>query len=581
MINTSKNDEVSDSELDSGSDLENYSYSDSEYIPKKKNKRKGNSDPCRIITRSKKKINKRVKNTNKDDSDASDIELGSDTELSEDSDLYEESKLGISSKVDSFVNIIANGLNDDKNAWTFDLSKQDIETYSDSYDKIYKELSYCPTVGDVLKTHMCFTDKCNIIEKINIYNNIAPNTYEKAELRKQIIKLFRTHTVSSLETVEKELISFQSDSLKTQILMLPSSYKNKQLIYNKYLHLQSLNSMSSEYPKLKIWIQNALKMPYKINKNINFVNHRNGLWDYLKSVRTILDDSIYGMNNVKTQIICILNSMITGNGKPTGIAMVGPQGVGKTEMAYAISRAISLPFVSIPMGGASSGEVLTGISYSYEGSQPGEIFNSLNQMEQLNGIIFMDEIDKVSKTTHGDEISKLLLHITDTTQNHNFTDKYMGNQFQIDLSQVLFIYSLNYINLMNKTLRDRISIIQVDGYTNAEKSEIAEKYLIPKINKTLNIDKYDITVNKEALQYIIRETNKEYTFETMQDGKSGVRQLKHKLEILFNKINLQITKSQSTSNSDKIKMPYNITKSDIDKFKLFKEKNITQLSMYT
>ena len=577
--------DVSDSELDSGTDLDK--YSDGEYVPHKKTKRK--RSPYRVVTRSQSKFTKRqtrqTRQTrrgrannirHKDDSDASDIELGSDSSDESDTpdtpDESKDEKTSTPIDVDSLLNMLVDSANS-TNTWKTGLTQRDILKYEKHYTKIIDDITYCPKIYDVLKSNMTFVDKCNIVEKINIYNNIAPNTHEKAEIRKQIIKLFKTHTNVSLESEEKKLVSVQTESLKTQILSLPTSYKNKQLIYNKYIHLQSLNVMSSEYPKLKIWIQNALKMPYVINNPIKFDDDRNKLWSYLKNVRYVLDETIYGMDKVKTQIICILNSMITGNGKPTGIAMVGPQGVGKTELAHAISRATRLPFVSIPMGGASSGEVLTGISYSYEGSQPGEIFNSISQMKQLNGIIFMDEIDKISKTSHGEEISKLLLHITDTTQNHNFTDKYLGNQFQIDLSHILFVYSLNYAHLMNKTLKDRISIIQVDGYTNAEKTEIANKYIIPKLIKTLGISKYNITITDNAMQYIITETNKDYSFETMKDGKSGVRQLKHKLNTLFNKINLEITKNYD--------MDYKITKEIIDKFKIFKPKSITHLSMYS
>lgn len=571
----------SGSELDSGSDLD--VYSDSEYIPKKRTKRK--LSQCKIVTRSQTRMAKRqairtkikprqtrpTRANNirhKDDSDASDIELGSDT-TEEESDDEEEKK---TFDVESLMNLIVDTVNT-KDNWKTGLSKKQISLYEKQYNKIQQDIAYCPQIFDILKSNMTFAEKCNIIEKINIYNNIVPNTYEKVELRKQIIKLFKSHTSKSLETEEKKLVPTQGESLKTQILSLPFSYVNKQYIYNKYLHLQSLNPLSSEYPKLKIWVQNALRMPYKINKIIEFDDKRKGLWEYLKNVRYILDENVYGMEKVKNQLISIINSMITGNSKPTSIAMVGPQGVGKTELAHAISKAISLPFVSIPMGGATSGEYLTGISYSYEGSQPGEIFNSISQMKQLNGIIFMDEIDKISTTSRGEEISKLLLHITDTTQNHNFTDKYLGNQFQIDLSHILFIYSLNYVHLMNKTLKDRVSIIQVDGYTNSEKAQIAKKYLIPKIIKTLGVDNYNITITDDALQYVIAETNKNYSFETSKDGKSGVRQLKHKLFTIFNKINLEITKHHSSK--------YTITRDVIDKFKIFKQQSISHLSMYT
>ena len=125
---------------------------------------------------------------------------------------------------------------------------------------------------------------------------------------------------------------------------------------------------------------------------------------------------------------------------------------------------------------------------------------------------------------------------------------------------------------MNKTLRDRVSVIQVDGYTNAEKTEIAKKYIIPKIIKVLGVSKYNISITDTAIQYLITETNKNYSFETMKDGKSGVRQLKHALNTLFNKVNLEITKHRT--------LDFKITKDVIDKFNIFNPKSIMHLSMY-
>ena len=256
------------------------------------------------------------------------------------------------------------------------------------------------------------------------------------------------------------------------------------------------------------------------------------------------------------------------NAKGLNMALVGPQGTGKTMLAHAVAKAVSLPFVSIPMGGARDASFLDGHGYTYEGSCAGAVVNALIKSKQLNSIFFLDEIDKISKTYHGEEISKLLLHITDSTQNHGFKDKYIGNDIAIDLSNVWFIYSLNYIKELDKTLKDRLNIIVLDGYDTKEKTDILNEFILPTGLKNIGLCDGDITFSKDASKHLIEMTDKLYTTATKcAKGKSGVRQLKHAVNNILTKINmLRYTEDVDLAMSYKIKdfkLPFQVDRKHI------------------
>jgi ATP-dependent Lon protease len=268
------------------------------------------------------------------------------------------------------------------------------------------------------------------------------------------------------------------------------------------------------------------------------------------------------------------------------LALIGPQGVGKTALANALANAIDLEFVQINLGGCTDSSFLLGHSYTYEGSAPGIIVDSVIKMKSKNGIIFFDEIDKISKTCSGDEISKSLLHIIDRTQNFQFKDKYLGD-FKIDLSKIWFIFSLNYENELDKTLKDRLNIIHIDGYTKTEKTDIVLKYLLPKYLKKINMKISDITFTDKALKYIIDKTNELYDTSTCDNnGLSGVRQLEnciqqilHKLSFIKNSNNFELF-SGSFKLSKPIILPYVITTNSIEELGIFKKNESSYNSMY-
>jgi ATP-dependent Lon protease len=229
-----------------------------------------------------------------------------------------------------------------------------------------------------------------------------------------------------------------------------------------------------------------------------------------------------------------------------------------------ISKILGREFAFISLGGAGDASFLEGHSYTYEGSMWGRIVQILIDSKCMNPVIYFDELDKLSDSARGQEITGILTHLIDKSQNSQFHDKYFS-EVDFDLSKCLFIFSYNDENLVNPILKDRMYRIKTKGYDCAEKLVIAKKYMLPKIREQVNFQEGDIVIPDDVLQYIIstpRFTQKE----------EGVRNLNRCLEIIHTKLNL--FRLMRTENDDipilgkkvdiKVTFPYTVSKKDVD-----------------
>ena len=337
--------------------------------------------------------------------------------------------------------------------------------------------------------------------------------------------------------------------MRNQIINFVNFYKNNQSVIESLLQFQKPNAIEN-LPKQ---IRNGL---------IKITEKQTTLKNMIKGVSNILDESVYGHRNAKRQIERVIGQWVSGEQKGYCFGFEGPPGLGKTSLAkHGISKCLvdkdgnPRPFSFIAIGGSSNGSVLDGHNYTYVGSTWGKIVDTLIETKCMNPIIFIDELDKVSKTEHGKEIIGILTHLVDTTQNDKFQDKYFSG-IDLDLSKVLFIFSYNDVTAIDRILLDRIHRVKFDSLTIDEKIIISKKYLLKEIYDKMNLDG-SIIFKDEILKFIINN----YTNE------SGVRKLKEVLFEIISEINLNLLNTD-----EEIELPIVIDEKMI-KYHYLKERN--------
>ena len=370
---------------------------------------------------------------------------------------------------------------------------------------------------------------------------------------------------SALQQIEE--IKKHNDITKPYRLTLldatiPSQYKA--IAYRKISSLRNMEPGGGDYYKMKNWVDTFMQIPFGKYKNLP-ITIEDGVekcHDFMDNAKQILDQAVYGLNDAKLQIMQMVGQWIVNpSAIGTAIAIKGPMGTGKTTLVKeGISKILGRDFVFIALGGATDSSFLEGHSYTYEGSSWGKIVDLLIKCKSMNPVIYFDELDKISDTPKGEEIAGILTHLTDTAQNNQFHDRYFS-EIEFDLSRCLFIFSYNDESKVNKILLDRMYRIQTQGYNQAQKTTISNKYLLPKICEQVKFHLGDITIAEETLHYII--TN--YT-----DKEDGVRTLKRCLEIIYTKLNLYRLMRPDTNifeseMSIKVEFPMQVTTAIVDK----------------
>jgi ATP-dependent Lon protease len=296
------------------------------------------------------------------------------------------------------------------------------------------------------------------------------------------------------------------------------------------------------------------------------VNNMKQITDYMGNVKHTLDKAVHGHDKAKKQIERIIGQWINGEQKGACFGFEGNPGIGKTTLAKGLAEClkdengVSRPFALIALGGDSNASTLVGHSYTYVGSTWSQIIQILMDKKCMNPIIVFDEVDKISKTEHGKEITGILTHLLDPTQNDCFQDKYFSG-IDIDLSKVLFILSYNDVESIDKVLLDRVHRVKFESLSIEDKVVICNNHLLPEIYKKVGLED-TIHFTDETIKFIVEE----YTLEP------GVRKLKEKLFEIVGEINLNLLKELNTD----IVLPIVISKDDITN-KYFKDKPKTKI----
>ena len=388
----------------------------------------------------------------------------------------------------------------------------------------------------------CNTDIQNLIQNARKKNTKEYRTLISSKRSKpgNEVEYFKTkmsykeqmRVMEDLREVNKYM--YQDKPYRLSLLQSNIPPNFKAVAMQKLDALKHMRPGDSEYHKIKTWVDTFMKIPFGQYKSLT-VKLEDGIEvcnDFLEKAKTHLDNCVYGLEDAKLQIMQMLGQWITNpSALGTAIAIKGPAGSGKTTLVKeGISKILGREFAFIALGGAGDGSFLEGHSYTYEGSLWGKIVQILIDSKCMNPIIYFDELDKVSDSARGQEIIGILTHLTDTSQNNQFHDKYFS-EIDFDLSKCLFIFSYNDENLVNPILKDRMYRIQTKSYDSKEKGIISRQYLLPKIEEQVKIPSGDIIIPDETLQYII--SSQQFT-----KNEEGVRNLKRCLEIIYTKLNL-------------------------------------------
>ncbi len=290
--------------------------------------------------------------------------------------------------------------------------------------------------------------------------------------------------------------------------------------------LERMNAQSAEFSVQSNYIDTLLDLPWGEYSNDNFD---------LKHARQVLDRDHFGLEKVKERIIEHLAVLkIKGDMKSPIICLYGPPGVGKTSLGKSIAEALGRKYIRMSLGGLHDEAEIRGHRKTYIGAMPGRVLQSLKKAETSNPLFVLDEIDKLGQGVHGDP-SSALLEVLDPEQNHAFYDNYV--ELDYDLSKVMFIATSNSLNTIQPALRDRLEIIEVNGYTVEEKVEIAKRHLIPKQLRENGLKEKQITFNDAVIVKLIEE----YTNE------SGVRSLEKRIGKLIRNRAKQIAMEEKYS----------------------------------
>ena len=347
----------------------------------------------------------------------------------------------------------------------------------------------------------------------------------------------------------KEIYEYNGSNkpLRFKVIESHMDMKTKAIALENIDKMSEMDVSTGEHSKMDHWINGLMRIPFGKYNSIP-VNPESSIEEkreFIKNTYQTLDKAIYGHKEAKTHILQVIGKwMKNPDSGGNVLAIQGPMGNGKTTLVKeGISKVLNRPFHFIALGGASDSAYFDGHCYTYEGSHWGRIVQILQESKCMNPIIYFDELDKISDTNKGDEITHMLTHLTDPSQNSLFQDNYFPS-VNLDLSKALFIFSYNDESKVNRILKDRMYVINTKGFKTNEKIKICNEYLIPDIFSTFAFSKEEILFSDEIIKNIIEK----YT-----GGEEGVRNLKRCIETIVSKINIHILSDGGEGLSFKLK----------------------------
>jgi len=340
----------------------------------------------------------------------------------------------------------------------------------------------------------------------------------RGRVKKQMEKSQREYYLNEqVKAIQKELgdsdEGAEFDELQDKINSTEMSSDAKEKCLSELKKLKMMSPMSAEASVVRTYIETIVNLPWSKSTKINHD---------LSAAEITLDNDHYGLDKVKERIVEYLAvQQRVDKLKAPILCLVGPPGVGKTSLGQSIAKAINRKFIRMALGGVRDEAEIRGHRRTYIGSMPGKILQNMTKAGVTNPLFLLDEVDKMGQDFRGDP-SSALLEVLDPEQNHTFNDHYA--EIEYDLSNVMFVATANSMNIPEPLL-DRMEIIRLPGYTEAEKASIAKKHLLPKQLQTHGLKKSEIKVTSKAIKDIIQYYSRE----------AGVRKLEQEISKICRK----------------------------------------------
>lgn len=464
--------------------------------------------------------------------------------------VIEESEV-VSDSIESLVNAIVE---------LFNHAMQFNETISDSIIdhimSIDNPSELCDLIASILpmspENHQQLLEQVDIERRLEQLALILTTDLQQNEIRDDIHHRLQNEMEATqremylreqLRIIQQELGDgdiFQKELLelgeRIRLAKLPREAHDKAM--KELARLNMMPPMSPESGVIHTYLDWILTLPWHTTSEENLD---------IEKAEEILDDAHHGLKKVKARIIehIAVKKLANNKMKSPILCFVGPPGVGKTSLGKSIAEALGRKFLRISLGGVRDEAEIRGHRRTYIGSLPGRIIQQMQRAETINPVFMLDEIDKISSDFRGDPAAALL-EVLDPEQNNQFVDHYL--EVPYDLSQVTFITTANDLYAIPEALEDRMEVIEFKGYTEEEKINIAQQFLLPKQLEANGIADHKIQFQIKALQHIIRH----YTYE------SGVRNLEREIANVYRKVAKLVATQR--------KFPHRITSQLVEKY---------------
>jgi ATP-dependent Lon protease len=370
--------------------------------------------------------------------------------------------------------------------------------------ELFDSLERLNRIADILEVE---TEKLNVDRSIN------------TRVKRQMERAQKEYYLNEkLKAIQKELGRGEANEIeqlkkKIETSGMPEGPQEKAM--QELKRLEMMPPMSAESTVSRNYLDWLLAVPWKKrSKEIRDI----------KRAETILSEDHYGLEKIKERILEYLAvRQLVKNPKGSILCFVGPPGVGKTSLAMSIGRATGRKFVRVSLGGVRDEAEIRGHRRTYIGALPGQIIQMMRKAGTVNPVFVLDEVDKMSMDFRGDP-SAALMEVLDPELNNAFTDHYLDVEY--DLSKVMFICTANVLHTIPQPLQDRMEVLRIPGYTEQEKHQIAQRFLVPKEIEATGLTKANLKFTDEAVTHIIRH----YTHE------AGVRNLSREVANVCRKV---------------------------------------------